>query len=82
MSGGRSAIAPAKPSCVKLMTLPARSCKAPIDNQTDERSGERVYLASILSPRKFRVGIGLIGAGFAMQFIPAVVMFASFTSRP
>jgi hypothetical protein len=33
--------------------------------------GERIFLASILSPGMFKFGIWLIFAGFALQFVPA-----------
>ena len=39
--------------------------------QKDDKTGERIYLASILSPWRFKLGLWLIGAGFLMQFLPA-----------
>ena len=39
--------------------------------QNDDKTGERIYLASILSRWKFRLGLWLIIGGFVLQFLPA-----------
>ncbi len=51
--------------------------KNPGEAHQEDEKGRKLYLASFLRPNMFRVGLVVLGVGFAMQAFPAFCRIVS-----